>query len=32
LEAEPDTREAFQGFLATNGLSSHMWIWAKRPE
>jgi SAM-dependent methyltransferase len=32
LEAEPDTREAFQGFLAANGLSSHMWIWAKRPE
>lgn len=24
--------EAFQGFLADNGLSSHMWLLARRPE
>jgi Tfp pilus assembly protein FimV len=30
LHADDDTRTAFQGFLASNGLSSHMWIVARR--
>ena len=29
--ASDATREAFQGFLAEHGLSSHMWLVARRP-
>lgn len=31
-EANDSQRAAFQTFLADNGLSSHMWILARRPE
>lgn len=31
-EANDSQRAAFQTFLAENGLSSHMWILARRPE
>lgn len=31
LDAAQSTRDAFQRFLADHGLSSHMWILARRP-
>lgn len=31
LDAPSETQAAFQRFLADNGLSSHMWILARRP-
>lgn len=30
-DASPQTQAAFQTFLAENGLSSHLWILARRP-
>lgn len=32
LGEREDARAAFQGFLAANGLSSHMWFLARRPD
>lgn len=31
LQASDEQRDAFQNFLSQNGLSSHMWIVARRP-
>jgi SAM-dependent methyltransferase len=31
MDRDEATLERFQDFLADNGLSSHLWLWARRP-